>query len=226
MLALFDIDGTLIRTGGAGGRALARAVHGLHGWPDALRGMDLSGQTDPAIIEAIFVARRGHAPTPEEVDRLLEAYLPLLAEELQRAPEKVRVLPGVDAAIRAALALGALVGLATGNVEPAARHKLEAAGLWTRFGFGGYGSDAHARAELVARAIARGEARLGRKVDGREVVVIGDTPLDVAAAHACGARSVAVATGGASMDDLRASGAHLVIETLDELVHRLPEILR
>lgn len=217
MLVLFDIDGTLMVSASSGGRALGRACAALWGWDDALRGLALGGKTDPAIVDEIFLGKLGRAATTDEFAQLIAAYVPLLAFELATQPTRVRVLPGVDAAIVAAQARGALVGLATGNVEAGAKHKLERAGLWHRFAYGGFGSDARERARVVARGIERGRALAGRAVRDDEIWVVGDTEFDVAAAHACGARSVGVATGSASADDLRAAGAELVIDTLDEL---------
>jgi phosphoglycolate phosphatase-like HAD superfamily hydrolase len=217
MLALYDIDGTLIRTAGAGARAMARACAELHGMVDAAAGVHMAGKTDPIIIEEIFVARIGRAPTARELAALVEVYLGHLERELAAPTTSYRVLPGVEDSIAACAERGAAIGLATGNVEAGARIKLERGGLWSRFGFGGYGSDHADRAELVARAVERGEAMLGRRVDRREVLVIGDTPRDVAAARANGAVAVAVATGGATRAELAASAPDVLLDTLEEL---------
>jgi phosphoglycolate phosphatase-like HAD superfamily hydrolase len=219
MLALYDIDGTLVRTGGAGARALRRACHALHGLPDAVAGMDFGGKTDPGIVEEIFTRHLGRAPTRAEFDTLMHEYVRHLADEVEKTPA-YRVLDGVHAAIEATAARGAAVGLATGNVEAGARIKLERGDLWHRFAFGGFGGDAGAggdRRALVERAIERGERHAGRAVPRRQVLVIGDTPRDLAAAHACGAVAVAVASGAASADALRAASADVVFETLAEL---------
>jgi phosphoglycolate phosphatase-like HAD superfamily hydrolase len=243
MLVLFDIDGTLIRTGGVGGRALGRAVAKLHGWQDALAGLDLAGMTDPWIVDAIFHRQRGRGATAAELAQVIEAYLPLLAEELAAAGDRYQVLPGVERAIAHALERGALVGLATGNVEPAARLKLTPGRLHGHFSYGGYGSDARERAELVSRGVARGLAlsktktatatatakatatatktmTMTRSGAARtpDVWVIGDTVHDITAAHAAGARAVGVASGGSSREVLAAAEPEILIDSLEDLV--------
>jgi HAD superfamily hydrolase (TIGR01549 family) len=209
MLVLFDIDGTLIRTGGAGLRALERAAAEL-GMERACAGIRLAGATDPIIVEEMFTRRQGRTPRAEETAALLARYLVFLEEEIAATTE-YRVLRGVETSLDLLETRGAAVGLATGNVERGAEIKLRRGSLWHRFAFGGYGSDAAERARLVAAAIAKA----GRKHD--EVVVIGDTERDVAAAHACGARAIGVATGPCTTDDLAAAGADWVMATLDEL---------
>lgn len=216
LLALFDIDGTLVLTGGAGGRALARACHALHGWQEALAGVHLGGKTDPLIVDEIFARHAGRPARPDEFDALIDAYVGFLAEELA-ASEAYRVLPGVGAALASLEVRGATLGLATGNVAPAARLKLERGGLWAPFAFGGFGSDAGDRGQLVATAIARGEAHAGRCFAPDAVLVIGDTVRDIAAARACGAVAVAVATGFESLDTLRAASPDVLLATLAEL---------
>jgi phosphoglycolate phosphatase-like HAD superfamily hydrolase len=209
MLVLFDIDGTLIKTGGAGIRALDRACAEL-GIERAMDGISAAGKTDPLILSEIFQRRLGREPSAGEIDAVLERYVGFLAEEIERTT-KYQVLPGVGAALDLLDARGATVGLATGNVERGAEIKLRRGDLWRRFRFGGYGSDAADRAQLVARAIERAGARF------EQVIVIGDTERDVAAAHACKARAIGVATGPCSTADLAAAGADWTLETLDEL---------
>lgn len=216
LLVLFDIDGTLVRTGGAGFRALDRAFVDLFGFT-CPADLPLSGKTDPLIVEEVFVARTGRPPAPDAAQRVLDLYVRFLADEVARSAT-YRVLPGVPAALDRLEAGGdAVVGLATGNVEDGARIKLERGGLWGRFRFGGYGSDAADRPRLVARAIERGERYAGRTFPRRDIVVIGDTPRDVAAAHACGVTAIGVATGPHAAAALHASGADVVMETLEEL---------
>jgi phosphoglycolate phosphatase-like HAD superfamily hydrolase len=216
VLALFDIDGTLVRTGGAGTRAIDAACAALHGLRDASAGVSFAGGTDPRIVSEIFTLRLGREPTTAEIDAILIAYLVHLERELATAPG-FRVLPGVSEAIEACAAVGAAIGLATGNIAEGARLKLERAGIWHRFDFGGYASDSADRAELVECAIRRGEAHAGRRVARRDVLVIGDTPKDVAAARATGATAVAVATGGASREALAHAAPDVLLGTLDEL---------
>lgn len=218
MILLFDIDGTLISCGGAGRRAFARAFEALHGHPDALDGVRLAGRTDPLIAEDTFraVGRRG--PSADEVERLFARYVSLLEAELA-ASAGFRVLPGASALVeRASRAPHLVLGLATGNVEAGAFAKLRRAGLDGYFRFGGYGSDARLRADLVRCGVARGQAlaeqALGRSVPASEVWVIGDTELDVQAAHAAGVRAVGVRVGSSDPEALEASGPELLVDDL------------
>lgn len=217
VLVLFDIDGTLVLTGGAGVLALEIACREVLGVERPCEGLDTGGKTDPAIVREIALRHLGRPATPDEHDRVIARYLVALAAHMPTAP-KYRVLPGVEAALAATEARGCAVGLATGNVAAGARIKLERADLWRRFAFGGYGCDAEDRGALVARGIERGEAHARRTyARAREVLVIGDTIRDVAAARAVGAVAVAVATGSQSVDVLRAAGPDVVLETLEEL---------
>ncbi len=214
MIFLFDIDGTLISAHGAGRRAFAHALRVELGLEGALDAVQLDGKTDPMILDEALAAA-GRAPAAlDERERVFRAYLAQLPAELERTP--FRVLPGVERALDRLEGAGAIVGLATGNVEDGARHKLTRGGLWHRFAFGGYGSDAHARAELVRVAMARGRARVARTIADADVWVLGDTPRDVHAAHAAGARAVGIATGAYDAAALRAAGAEVVVQTLDE----------
>ena len=216
---LFDIDGTLIAAHGAGRRAFECALHLELGIKDGLRGITLDGKTDPLILdEALASLGRGSA-TDTERDRVFATYLHHLEGELLQGT--YHVLPGVERALDEIGATGAHVGLQTGNLEEGARRKLQHGNLWHRFSFGGYGSDARAREQLVAVAIERGRAHAQRNVHPDSIWVIGDTPRDIAAARASGARSVGVATGGFDVDALAAAGATVVVRSLDEwLAHR------
>ncbi|MBN2193234.1 MAG: haloacid dehalogenase-like hydrolase [Polyangiaceae bacterium] len=211
---LFDIDGTLLLTGGAGRRALVRAFEVELGRGDAALSVELRGMTDPAIFRAAAAAA-GAAYDPGLLSRLVAAYLACLPDEVARA-EQYSVLPGVGTTLAAARAAASVaVGLGTGNLERAARIKLGRAGLDDAFAFGGFGDDAEARAELLRLGAERGALRLGCARNDCRVVVIGDTPRDVEAARAIGAESVAVATGGYSMSELAAAGADSVHASLD-----------
>lgn len=216
MLVLFDIDGTLILSGGAGMRALDRACEELHGFVGVMSTIAADGKTDPLIVNEIFRAHRGRDATAAEYDAVIARYVVCLAEEVTRT-ERYRILPGVHAALTHFEARGASIGLATGNVKQGARIKLDRGDLWRHFAFGGYGCDAAERAQLVARAIERGTTHAGRAFGRQEILVIGDTPRDVDAAHACGVPCLAVATGSHSADALRASGADWTVETLEEI---------
>jgi phosphoglycolate phosphatase-like HAD superfamily hydrolase len=217
MLYLFDIDGTLLLSGGAGSRALDRVFAARHGVARSTAGIDPSGKTDPMIIREMFVAALGRPPTAEEIDALLADYVPELVAELA-ASAQFRLMPAVVEALDfVAGQAGVISGIATGNVRVAAEAKLRRAGLDGRFAVGGYGCDDADRGRLVARAIERGEAHAGRRLPRAEIVVVGDTPLDVAAARANGVRVVAVATGSSDRATLVATGADAVLDTLAEL---------
>lgn len=215
VLFLFDIDGTLLLSGGAGLRALERAFLDLHGMSGAMEGIPPDGKTDPFIVEEIFHHRLGRRPTAVEQGTLLDKYLGHLASEV-RDSQRFQIMPGVGPALDLLLHHGATIGLATGNILDGARIKLEHGQLWHRFAFGGYASDAADRSEVVACAIRRGEAHAGRSFAPKEIFVVGDTPRDVAAAHACGAVALGVATGPHPAKNLLSAGADVVFETLEE----------
>lgn len=210
---LFDIDGTLLRTGGAGRRSMRQAFHELFGRPDALDHMDFRGMTDPLILLG-GLHSVGAAPTPEHVAALTEAYLRALAVEVP-ASSDYAVLPGVRALLahlsgRERVALG----LGTGNTQAGARTKLTHGDLWHHFGFGGFGDDHGDRVELIRTGAMRGASALGAPLDACRVVIIGDTPKDAHAARGIGAACLGVLTGGYSEPELREAGAEWVVPDL------------
>jgi phosphoglycolate phosphatase-like HAD superfamily hydrolase len=215
-LYLFDIDGTLLRAGGAGARALDAVFAARYDLERAMRGIDAGGRTDPWLVAQVFETRLGRTAAAAEIDAVLDAYLPQLQRELA-ASTNFRVLPHVAESLAwLAATPDVAIGLATGNIERGARIKLDHAGLTPRFAFGGYGCDHVERPRLVARAIERGRALAGPCAADR-IVVVGDTPHDISAARACGVRAVAVATGSTSRPALDAAGADVVLDTLAEL---------
>lgn len=200
ILYLFDIDGTLLRARGSGSRAFEAVFAKHHGIARGCEGLRFGGKTDPGLVDELFVARLGRPPTERERTAFLDAYLELLPGEI--AQGGLEVLGGVAEALGWLAARSEVVlGIATGNVRAGAEAKLTAAGL-TRFfpvgAPGGYGCDSHLRAELVATAIARGRER--RRID--QVIVVGDTVHDIAAARACDATVCAVATGSNTAEEL------------------------
>jgi phosphoglycolate phosphatase-like HAD superfamily hydrolase len=211
---LFDIDGTLITTGGAGRRAMERAFEVAHQRADALTTIRLDGMTD-RLIARLGLNAIGVEATDAAIDALLVAYLRVLEEEVARIEAaRYRLHLGMLAAVDAAHARGAAVGLGTGNLREGARVKLERVAVWHRFGFGGFGDDHEDRAALIRRGAERGAASLGVPLEGARVVIIGDTPKDVAAAQAMNAESIGVATGSFSTEQLRAVGATHAFATL------------
>ena len=218
-IVLFDIDGTLVSTGGAGRRAMEWAFTQLHGRPDACTGFSMGGMTDRAIVRKALAAIDVDA-SDADIDLLLDTYLGRLAVEMAAATD-ARVLPGVPAAIAATFARPqTAVGLGTGNVRRGAEIKLEALGLMTHFAFGGFGCDHEDRTELLAAGARRGAEALSQPLTACHVLVIGDTPKDVSAAHGLrayclDAHCLAVATGPFAEDELHATGATWVVPTLD-----------
>ncbi|HYJ10297.1 MAG TPA: HAD family hydrolase [Polyangiaceae bacterium] len=204
---LFDIDGTLVHLGGVGRRAFESAFERLHGRRDACRKLRFDGNTDRSAarfgLEAI-----GLSASEAAIDALLETYLAELDAEVARADRATfRIYAGVEATLQAVAATSAAVGLGTGNVERAARIKLEQLNLYGYFGFGGFGCDHEQRVEIIRRGAERGAARLGKPLSECRVVVIGDTPRDIDAARGIGAEAIGVGTGAFSAEQLRAHGA-------------------
>jgi phosphoglycolate phosphatase len=212
-ILLFDIDGTILSSGGAGRRAMERAFAQQTGRADACESFSFAGMTDRAIAEEGLRAV-GATSDAAAIDALLDHYLAALAEEVPRAPG-YRVHDGIeDAIVRAEGTAQCAIGLGTGNVRQGARLKLQRAGLFERFRFGGFGCDHKGRAELLAIGAARGAAILAVPLARCRVVVIGDTPRDVLAAKEMGGECVAVATGGFSVDELERAGAEIAVPDL------------
>ncbi|MFQ5881829.1 MAG: HAD family hydrolase [Candidatus Methylomirabilales bacterium] len=210
-LVLFDVDGTLILTGGAGIRAFERTFRELFRSQVVMEGIRVHGRTDREIIEDIFDNMLGRSPTPEEIQAICNRYVVHLQEEVRQSPG-YRVMPGIPQLLEILSGRPDVrLGLATGNLEAAARIKLGRADLNRYFRFGGFGSDARDRTTVVQKAIERGRTLLGRPRESIKVVVIGDTDLDIVSGREVGATTVAVATGGDSWETLvHASPDHLL----------------
>lgn len=212
---LFDIDGTLLLTGGAGRRAI-EAAFALHtGHADACSGFSFGGMTDRAIVRAGLLAV-GAAVTDALIDAVIASYLTHLGSEIGQSAG-YKVMPGVHETI-AALRVHAhcAIGLGTGNVRGGAQIKLRRGELWEHFNFGGFGCDDEDRTALLRIGAARGAARLGAQLADCRVVVIGDTLRDVAAAQGIDAECLAVETGGVSSSVLLEAGAHAAVRDLSE----------
>lgn len=212
--ALFDIDGTLLVTGGAGGNAWQRAFQELHGVDANVAEHTDAGMTDPEIAAIIFREVIGRDGSQEERSKAIAAYLRHLPETVAESPG-YRVMPGIEALLDRLIDGGALLGLVTGNIEAAAHIKLSRAGLNRFFSFGGYGSDSPDRVEVTRRALRRGELVSGGSLDGGGCLVVGDTPRDVAAGHGAELKVVGVATGSYSVDELREAGADWALPTVE-----------
>jgi len=221
MLVLFDIDGTLVSVKGAGRRALNFAIEQVTGVANALEGVRLHGGTDPVILQE---ASQRHLEGPlsaAQVEQVFDLYLERLRNELQGSDEHYDVLPGVMALVKALVETGRhVVGLATGNIEAAAQLKLQPAGLDQYFEFGGFGSDAGHRPDLVRVGIERGQsraqARWGRSFAPNEIVVIGDTERDVSAAHEAGAKAMGVLAGSGFQQALRDAEPDILADSLED----------
>ena len=211
-IVLFDIDGTLILTGGAGLVALRRIFRELHDVEDAAAGIEFHGLTDPVILDNIAARHLGRPLTPAERTRIVDAYTAALPETLARATG-YRVLPGVLELLEALGRRGDVaLGLATGNFEPTARAKLRHGDLDRFFDWGGFATDSADRAELTRIAVQRGRERAGADAG---VWLVGDTAHDVHCARLAGASCLAVATGNATVEELRLAGADRVVASLD-----------
>ncbi len=211
---LFDIDGTLITTGGASAVAWRRAFEELYGIEADINAHSHAGMTDPEVGRVTFEAVLGRPPEGPELARVMARRLHHLSETVAESPG-YRVLPGVEALLAGLIERGLLLGLTTGNVEAAAHIKLSRAGLNRFFSFGGYGSDSTDRVELTRRALERADVVSGGLVHPAGCLVVGDTPLDVAAGHGAGVPVVGVATGSYSVAELAAAGADHAIPTLE-----------
>ncbi len=216
-LILFDIDGTLLSAAGAAGPPFRAALEAVYGTAGPIDGYSFAGRTDPQIArELLELAGVEARQVDAQIHRVWELYLEGLRRSLEAA--RIQVLPGVPPLLDALEAEpSAILGLLTGNVREGARLKLDAAGLqFDRFLVGAFGSDHADRPELPAVAIRRAEERFGHRFAGKSVVIIGDTPRDIACGEHLGVRTVAVATGNYSSAELAACGPDHVFESLED----------
>lgn len=214
-VVLFDVDETLIHTGGAGAKSWMQAFQQLHGIPADIGAHTSAGETDPQVARATFQAVMHREPSQDELSRLYAAYLRALAGEIW-ASESYRVLPGAQDTLIGLGEEGVVLGLVSGAMEGAARTKLVPANLNRYFVFGAYGSDSPDRAELTQVAIAKASALHGSQLAPEEVYVVGDTPLDIEAARKGGAVAVGVASGHFSAEQLAEAEADFVMASLEE----------
>jgi phosphoglycolate phosphatase len=202
-LILFDIDSTLINSGGAGIAALKLATRNKFGVDHSLSGIEIAGRTDSGIVRQIL-AKYGTQPTDQEVKAFLDSYVELLANQLPRCDG--RVLPGIERLLQWIKSQPHLtLGLLTGNIERGAQLKLEHYRLWKYFRFGAFADDHHDRNELGAVARQRAFEHSGWQFAPSHIDVIGDTEHDIACGKAIGARTIAVATGSRSREKLAES---------------------
>lgn len=212
---LFDIDGTLITSGGAGATSWRMAFDELYGMRADISQITDIGMTDPAVGRETFQSVLHREPSEAEFEQLLDRRLYYLRQAVASSTG-YRVLPGVATLLPRLLQQGFLLGLVTGNLEAAAHVKLHRGGLNRYFAFGGYGSDAADRGDLTKIAVERAQLVYGGPLSRNQCVAVGDTPHDVAGAHAAGIACIAVASSHFSVDQLHASGADYVIASLDQ----------
>jgi phosphoglycolate phosphatase-like HAD superfamily hydrolase len=212
---LFDIDGTLLTTGGAGAASWRLAFDELYGIPADIGKFTDTGMTDPDVGRKTFQAVLHREPERKEFTRLLERRLHYLHRTVAES-EDYRVLPGVQELLPRLINDGYLLGLVTGNVEAAAHVKLHRARLNRFFSFGGYGSDSTDRGELTRIALKRATMVYGEPLSPAQAIVVGDTPHDVEGAHAAGMACVGVGSHHFNVEQLREAGADYAIASLQE----------
>ena len=213
MIVLFDIDGTLLSSSGAGLRALERAMADLHGITESMRGISLAGRTDRSIVRDLVKAHGLPAGSATE-DAILESYLGHLPEQLTAA---AKLLPGITPLLdHLANRADVSVGLLTGNIRRGARAKLGHFDIFHHFQFGGFGDHHTDRDDVAREAISELRQRHGEAYPADRVLVIGDTPLDIRCARAVGARVLAVATGIHTVEELAPHAPdHLMADLAD-----------
>ena len=226
-LFLFDIDGTLITARGAGRSALQRALIRTYGTAGDIDGYDFRGRTDPRIV---FDLMRGAGVDDDRIEAGMSPCFDAYTIELERQigdGSKVIVLPGIAEVVRALSQRDdALIGLLTGNIEAGARVKLRPTGLFPLFRVGAYGSDSMDRRKLPAIACERARRVTGSDFPFDRVTIIGDTPLDVDCARACGAVAVAVATGFHPHAELAACAPDLLFTDFSDVPAALAALTR
>lgn len=217
-LFLFDIDGTLVTAAGAGRIALGRALAATYGTTGPVDAYDFRGKTDPRIVHDLMGAAGVDAATiGARLAACFAAYVAEL-EALIGDGARVKIMPGIAEVVRRLAARDdAVVGLLTGNVEGGARVKLSPTGLWPLFRVGAFGSDDLDRRRLPAIACERAHRLVGHRFAFEQVTIIGDTPLDVDCARACGAVAVAVATGFHPAEDLTACAPDLFFHDFSDV---------
>jgi phosphoglycolate phosphatase len=212
---LFDIDGTLITTGGAGAASWRLAFEELYDIPADIGEFSDSGMTDPEVGRKTFEAVLKREPERKEFTRLLERRLHHLHQTVEDS-DGYRVLPGVDQLLPRLIEEGYMVGLVTGNTEAAAHVKLHRARLNRFFSFGGYGSDSNERGEVTRIALRRAAFVYGDEVSPAEAIGVGDTPLDVKGAHAAGIECLGVGAYKFSAEQLKEAGADYAVTSLED----------
>jgi phosphoglycolate phosphatase len=214
LLILWDIDGTILHSSGAGMKALETALTDVFGVSGSFAGIDFAGRTDRLIIRQVF-ERFSIEHSRANIERYLDGYIAALPRSL--AANNSRILPGLPEILKAAHARGDVAqGLLTGNIRRGAQTKLGHHGLWDFFPIGAFADDSEVRNELGPHALARAQGHWGVDFPAERVWIVGDTPHDIACARAIGARALAVATGSTGLAALAAHGPDAVLGDLSD----------
>ena len=215
-LVLFDIDGTLVRTGGAGVRAFARVFATEFNAADGIERIKFGGRTDTGIVREFFSFHQ-IAPSPKNFERFFERYVFWLDHILPQSA--AQPCPGVWEFVRGlnSLPRPPLLGLLTGNIRLGAEIKLRHFNLWDVFVTGAFADDSEDRNQIAAAALERGRRVLGKDLRGDQIVVVGDTVYDIRCGRAIGAKILAVATGGATLDELKLHRPDWAVSDLREI---------
>ena len=216
-ILLFDIDCTLIITGNAGNKSITRAFENLYGIKDAMVGIKPHGNTDPAIVQDIFKTKLGKNEVDQkEIDEILDKYVSLLPEEIEKS-QGYKVLPGIIEILKEVERRPDLVGgLATGNLEKGGRIKLERGGLNQYLPFGGFADGLVDRNHIIEKAIKVAEEFIGQPINRSDVYIIGDTPRDIIVGKNAGAKTVAIATGIYSLQELKSHNPDYLFQDLSD----------
>ncbi len=221
-IVLFDIDGTLTRSGGAGRKAFDKVFSRLYQEKDASEGLEFAGKTDPVIIQDIFRARLNRIPSENELIRIKKSYLKMMEDEV-RSVKPYQPIEGITDLLKVlSVSEHLMLGLATGNFRESAFLKLQSAGLRKFFTFGGFGSDSPNRSELTRLGIERGKKLIPFHEKLEKAFVVGDTPHDIEAGKAAGAITIAMLTGSASRDEILKPGPDHILSgysPVEEFLH-------
>lgn len=215
-LVLFDIDGTLVHTGGAGVKAFAKVFETAFNARDGFEKLKFAGRTDVSLVREFF-QYHAIAETAENFERFFEQYVFWLDSILNHSD--TNACPGVHELLRdlKKLEKPPLTGLLTGNIRLGAEIKLRHFNLWNEFETGAFADDSENRDQIAAVARERGRRLLGNGLQDQEILVIGDTPLDIRCGRAIGARVLAVATGGATLEELKRHEPDWAVKDLSEV---------
>ena len=215
-LVLFDIDGTLLHTNSVGIRAFEKTLESQFKVPNGTHGLKFAGRTDTGLVRELFL-KHGIQPSKNNFDLFFDAYTHWLAPML--AETGGEICPGAESLIHTLQKLPQppVLGLLTGNIQLGAEIKLRHVHLWDVFAIGAFADDHEDRNHIAAVALKRGSELLGQQILGRETLVIGDTPHDITCGRAIGAQVLAVATGGITMEELRAHKPDWLVPDLTKI---------